>query len=117
MCPGAELVDERALVAASDVVVLAVPQPALAELDIEGMGDAVVVDASNAWAATDGVRADGAAAPVALMTRNPRLRLARTLNHLAYADLLPPEEFESRRLPARPVHGFGLVEPVAVRRR
>jgi adenylate cyclase len=33
------------------------------------------------------------------------------------ADLLPPEEFESRRLPARPVHGFGLVEPVAVRRR
>lgn len=33
------------------------------------------------------------------------------------ADLLPPEEFESRRLPARPVRGFGLVEPVAVRRR
>jgi adenylate cyclase len=33
------------------------------------------------------------------------------------ADLLPSEEFESRRLPARPVHGFGLVEPVAVRRR
>jgi adenylate cyclase len=33
------------------------------------------------------------------------------------ADLLPVEEYESRRLPARPVHGFGLVEPVAVRRR
>ena len=33
------------------------------------------------------------------------------------ADLLPEEEFESRRLPARPVRGFGLVEPVAVRRR
>jgi adenylate cyclase len=33
------------------------------------------------------------------------------------ADLLPAEEFESRRLPARPVRGFGLVEPVAVRRR
>jgi adenylate cyclase len=33
------------------------------------------------------------------------------------ADLLPADEFESRRLPARPVHGFGLVEPVAVRRR
>lgn len=33
------------------------------------------------------------------------------------ADLLPPGEFESRRLTARPVRGFGLVEPVTVRRR
>jgi adenylate cyclase len=32
------------------------------------------------------------------------------------AELLPPDQFESRRLPARPVRGFGLVEPVAVRR-
>ena len=33
------------------------------------------------------------------------------------ADLLPAEEWEHRRLPARPVRGFGLVEPVAARRR
>ena len=33
------------------------------------------------------------------------------------ADLLPDDEWEDRRLPARPVRGFGLVEPVAVRRR
>jgi adenylate cyclase len=33
------------------------------------------------------------------------------------ADLLPSDEWEARRLPARPVRGFGLVEPVAVRRR
>ena len=33
------------------------------------------------------------------------------------ADLLPAAEWEARRLPARPVRGFGLVEPVAVRRR
>ncbi len=32
------------------------------------------------------------------------------------ADLLPGEEFETRPLPARPVRGFGIVEPVAVRR-
>ncbi len=32
------------------------------------------------------------------------------------ADLLPADEWENRRLPARPVRGFGLVEPVAVRR-
>ncbi|MFT4288486.1 adenylate/guanylate cyclase domain-containing protein [Nocardioides sp.] len=34
----------------------------------------------------------------------------------ATAELLPPEQFEARRLPARPVRGFGIVEPVAVRR-
>lgn len=32
------------------------------------------------------------------------------------AELLPDDQFESRRLPARPVRGFGLLEPVAVRR-
>ena len=32
------------------------------------------------------------------------------------ADLLPVSEWEHRQLPARPVRGFGLVEPVAVRR-
>ena len=33
------------------------------------------------------------------------------------ADLLPATEWESRRLPPRPVRGFGLVEPLVVRRR
>ena len=32
------------------------------------------------------------------------------------AELLPEDQFETRPLPARPVRGFGLVEPVAVRR-
>ena len=32
------------------------------------------------------------------------------------ASLLPDDQFETRRLPARPVRGFGIVEPVAVRR-
>ncbi len=35
----------------------------------------------------------------------------------ATAELLPAQHFETRKLPARPVRGFGLVEPVAVRRR
>jgi adenylate cyclase len=34
----------------------------------------------------------------------------------ATADALPEDQFETRALPARPVRGFGLVEPVAVRR-
>ena len=33
------------------------------------------------------------------------------------ADRLPDTEFETRTLPARPIRGFGLVEPVAARRR
>jgi adenylate cyclase len=32
------------------------------------------------------------------------------------AGLLPDDQFETRRLPGRPVRGFGIVEPVAVRR-
>lgn len=44
-------------------------------------------------------------------------RRNRLIIDQATADLLPDDEFESRRLPARPVRGFGLVEPVAVRRR
>lgn len=32
------------------------------------------------------------------------------------AEQLPSDQFETRKLPARPVRGFGLVEPVAVRR-
>lgn len=32
------------------------------------------------------------------------------------AGLLPADQFETRPLPARPVRGFGIVEPVAVRR-
>lgn len=32
------------------------------------------------------------------------------------ADRLPGDQFETRRLPARPVRGFGLVEPLTVRR-
>jgi adenylate cyclase len=44
-------------------------------------------------------------------------RRNRIIVDQATADLLPTETWESRRLPARPVRGFGLVEPVTVRRR
>ncbi|MFZ5849698.1 MAG: adenylate/guanylate cyclase domain-containing protein [Actinomycetota bacterium] len=44
-------------------------------------------------------------------------RRNRVIIDHATADRLPPEEYETRPLPARPVRGFGLVEPVAARRR
>jgi adenylate cyclase len=43
-------------------------------------------------------------------------RRNRVITDAATADVLPPDQFETRLLPARPVRGFGLVEPVAVRR-
>lgn len=43
-------------------------------------------------------------------------RRNRIIIDAATAAVLPEDQFETRRLPARPVRGFGLVEPVAVRR-
>jgi len=43
-------------------------------------------------------------------------RRNRIIIDAATASLLPEDQFETRRLPARPVRGFGIVEPVAVRR-
>ncbi len=43
-------------------------------------------------------------------------RRNRIIIDAATAALLPTDQFETRRLPARPVRGFGLVEPVAVSR-
>ncbi|MCB0894307.1 MAG: adenylate/guanylate cyclase domain-containing protein [Nocardioidaceae bacterium] len=55
--------------------------------------------------------------PVNLASRLTAVaRRNRIIIDQATADLLPGEEFETRALPARPVRGFGIVEPVAVRR-
>ncbi len=43
-------------------------------------------------------------------------RRNRIIIDAATARLLPEDQFETRRLPARPVRGFGLVEPLTVRR-
>ncbi|QNN53665.1 adenylate/guanylate cyclase domain-containing protein [Nocardioides mesophilus] len=43
-------------------------------------------------------------------------RRNRVITDPATAALLPPSEFETQRLPPRPLRGFGVVEPVAVRR-
>jgi adenylate cyclase len=43
-------------------------------------------------------------------------RRNRVIVDAATAELLPSDQFETRRLPGRPVRGFGIIEPVAVRR-
>jgi adenylate cyclase len=55
--------------------------------------------------------------PVNLASRLTAVaRRNRIIIDAATAQLLPAEDFETRPLPARPVRGFGLVEPMAVRR-
>ena len=57
-------------------------------------------------------------APVNLASRLTTVaRRNRVIADAATADALPAELFESRVLPARPMRGFGEVEPIAVRRR
>ncbi len=43
-------------------------------------------------------------------------RRNRVITDTETAERLPADEFESRALPPRPLRGFGIVEPVAVRR-
>ena len=43
-------------------------------------------------------------------------RRNRVIVDAATAELLPSDQCETRRLPGRPVRGFGIIEPVAVRR-
>ena len=55
--------------------------------------------------------------PVNMAARLPSVaRRNRVITDHATAALLPPERFDTRTLPARPVRGFGVMEPVAVRR-
>lgn len=55
--------------------------------------------------------------PVNLAARMTAVaRRNRMIIDQATADLLPADRFDTRRLPARPVRGFGIVEPIAVRR-
>jgi adenylate cyclase len=44
-------------------------------------------------------------------------RRNRVIVDEATAAVLPPEDFGTRRMPARPIHGFGLVEPLTLSRR
>lgn len=55
--------------------------------------------------------------PVNLAARMTAVaRRNRIIIDAATAAMLPEDRFETRRLPGRPVRGFGVVEPVAVRR-
>ncbi|MDY5148102.1 hypothetical protein R6G73_04295 [Actinotignum sanguinis] len=95
LLPTARLVPFEELARTANILILALPQPALASIDLSGVRG-VVVDATNAWEATDGAAANGtsntSAAPArhttaALQARYPELAIVKSLNHAGYTEL------------------------------
>ena len=90
MLPGARLLPEAAVVADSDVIVLAVPLSKVRELDLDALSDKVVVDAMNHWYPVDGNLdglTEGGSSSDWVAALNPRMRLVKSLNHLGYHDM------------------------------
>jgi adenylate cyclase len=55
--------------------------------------------------------------PVNMAARLTRVaRRNRVITDRETAEMLPPDQFQTRALPERPVRGFGLIEPYTVRR-
>lgn len=90
LVPDAKLVSLRELAAASDIVMLAIPFSLSENLGYAALDGKIVLDAMNHWAPVDGPVAAlegwdaGTSALVA--TRNPKMRLVKSLNHLGYHD-------------------------------
>jgi predicted dinucleotide-binding enzyme len=80
---GARLVDVDEMLTSSDIVLIAIPYSRVRELDPEKLGHAIVIDATNPW-----LEADGANPPESPLRGRPGIRLVRSLNHVAYEDLL-----------------------------
>lgn len=91
LVPGARLVPEEEVVAGADVVIVAVPFAKAGTIGWERLSGKIVVDAMNYWYPVDGHVAeadefDGSTSELTL-SRNPRMRLVKSLNHLGYHDM------------------------------
>ena len=85
--PTARTVPLAELAERADVVVLAVPQRALAGLDL-ARTRGVVLDATNAWEPAEGPDPAHRVDPLTWAARLPGVPVVKSLNHAAYADLL-----------------------------
>lgn len=80
---GALLVDVDEVLASSDIVLLAIPYSRVSDLDPASVEHAIVIDATNPW-----LESDGANPPGSPLRGQPGVRVVRSLNHLAYGDLM-----------------------------
>lgn len=91
LVPGARLLPEAEVVAGADIVVVAIPFGKADSVDWAALSGKVVVDAMNYWYPVDGHVAaadefEGSTAEFTL-SRNPAMRLVKSLNHLGYHDM------------------------------
>jgi 8-hydroxy-5-deazaflavin:NADPH oxidoreductase len=80
---GARLVGVDEMLASSDIVLLAIPYSRLRDLDTDALSHVVVIDATNPW-----LEADGANPPESPLRGRTGLRVVRSLNHIAYEELM-----------------------------
>lgn len=90
--PGATAAWATDAVSAADIVVLAMPVTAiLDDLDPSMLAGKVVIDASNYWPETDGVRPElddpDHATTLLVQQRHATARVVKALGHVAYRDL------------------------------
>lgn len=91
LVPGARLLPEAEVVSGADLVIVAIPFGKADSVDWAALTGKVVVDAMNYWYPVDGhVSAadefDGSTAEFT-HSRNPAMRLVKSLNHLGYHDM------------------------------
>ena len=90
VAPGAIAETAAEVVAASDIVVLALPLSKYRSLDPAALAGKIVVDAMNYWAPTDGTLPEFEGAPSSaelIADFLPDARLLRSFNHMGYHEI------------------------------
>jgi predicted dinucleotide-binding enzyme len=131
VAPGAKVTAPADLVAAADVIIVAVPFGKAPTVPWDSFGDKIVVDAMNYWPPIDGriaeVEDDERSTSEVNASRNPAARVVKSLNHLGYHEMeddsLPPgtplrralavvgDDAEARAVVARLIDAIGF-DPV-----
>lgn len=90
VAPGAIAETAAEVVAASDIIVLALPLSKYRSLDPAALAGKIVVDAMNYWAPTDGTLPEFEGAPSSaevIADFLPDARLLRSFNHMGYHEI------------------------------
>ncbi|HZW41398.1 MAG TPA: NAD(P)-binding domain-containing protein [Agromyces sp.] len=91
IAPGARVATPAELVAAADVIIVAVPFSKAGTVPWDTFDGRIVVDAMNYWPPVDGniaeIDADPRTTSEINAARNPRARVVKSLNHLGYHEM------------------------------
>jgi len=91
IAPGARVATPAELVAAAEVIIVAVPFSKAGTVPWDTFDGRIVVDAMNYWPPVDGniaeIDADPRTTSEINAARNPRARVVKSLNHLGYHEM------------------------------